>query len=70
MKKEIDIAKKPTQKQIEMLRNAAAYPVTEEDEYPELSEEELLEFHKISGEGLYFGIEQNIGKHSGKSKTD
>ena len=47
-KKEIDIAKKPTKKQIKMLEELEAAPVTYDDDCPELTEEELLQFRRIS----------------------
>ena len=48
MRKTIDITKKPSQEQIEMLLKAAKLPILEESEYPEFSETELLQFKRIS----------------------
>lgn len=50
MERNIDITKGPTKKQIKMLEDAAKLSLPEDDEYPEFSEEELAQFHKISGE--------------------
>ena len=43
---EIDVAKKPSPDQIKMLNMASAFPVSQDDEYPEPTEEELLQFKK------------------------
>ena len=48
IKKEIDITKKPTKKQIKMLEELNASPVSYDDDCPELTEEELLQFRRIS----------------------
>jgi uncharacterized protein (DUF4415 family) len=48
MRKKIDITQKPTNEQIEMLKKAENIPVSENDDYPEFSEEELRQFKKIS----------------------
>lgn len=44
----IDITQKPTPEQIKMLENAEKLPVIPDDDCPELSEDELLQFKKIS----------------------
>ena len=43
---EIDVAKKPSPDQIKMLNMASAFPVSQDDECPEPTEEELLQFKK------------------------
>jgi len=48
MRKTIDVTKKPSQEQIEMLMSAAKLPIYAESEYPEFSEAELQQFKKIS----------------------
>ena len=48
IKKEIDITKKPTKKQIKMLEELETAPVSYDDDCPELTEEELLQFRRIS----------------------
>lgn len=48
--KTIDVRKKPTKKQIEMLRAAENAPITYDDDSPELTEEEISQFHRISEE--------------------
>ena len=48
MIKDIDVTKKPSQDQIKMLNMASAFPVSEDDEYPESTEEELLQFKKAA----------------------
>lgn len=48
MQKNIDITKEPTKKQIKMLEEAKKLSLKEDDEYPEFSDEELAQFHKIS----------------------
>ena len=48
MIKDIDVTKKPSQDQIKMLNMASAFPVSEDDEYLELTEEELLQFKKVA----------------------
>lgn len=50
MQKNIDVKAKPTSDQIAMLTNAMNLPVYDDDEYPEFSEEELLQFKRISNE--------------------
>jgi uncharacterized protein (DUF4415 family) len=50
MLKNIDITQNPTSEQIAMLTKATAFHVKSEDEYPEFSETELLQFRKISDE--------------------
>lgn len=50
MERNIDITKGPTKKQIKMLEDATKLSLPEDDEYPEFSEEELAQFHKISDE--------------------
>lgn len=51
MIKYIDVTKKPSQDQIKMLNMASAIPVSENDEYLELSKEELLQFKKVANRG-------------------
>ena len=51
MIKYIDVTKKPSQDQIKMLNMASAIPDSEDDEYPELTKEELLQFKKVSNGG-------------------
>ena len=48
IRKEIDIDATLTDKQKKMLDNAAGMPVTFDDDSPELSEEQLEEFRRIS----------------------
>jgi len=48
MRKTIDVTKKPSQEQIEMLAKAATLPIYAESEYPEFSETELLQFKRIT----------------------
>ena len=48
MKKNIDISAAPTAEQVEMLCHAAELPIPNDSEYPEFSEEELLQFQRIS----------------------
>ena len=48
MIKDIDVTKKPSQVQIKMLNMASAFPASKDDEYPELTEEELLQFKKAT----------------------
>lgn len=50
MLKNIDVTQSPTPEQMEMLANAASSPVSEDDEYPEFSEEELRQFKRIASE--------------------
>lgn len=50
MLKNIDVKKNPTKQQEVMLKNAAQYSLSQDDEYPEFSEEELAQFKKISSE--------------------
>ncbi|MDR1017797.1 MAG: BrnA antitoxin family protein [Lachnospiraceae bacterium] len=47
MKKDIDLNKKPTTKQLEMLKNAEKYSIPTND-FPELTDEQLKQFKKIS----------------------
>lgn len=46
----IDVTQKPTPEQIQMLENAEKLPVVPDDDCPELSEDELLQFKRISYE--------------------
>lgn len=46
--KEIDIRKKPTREQKDMLNRAKQSPVTYDDDLPQLSDAQLKEFRKIS----------------------
>ena len=48
MRKTIDVTKKPSQDQIEMLTNAEKLPIHTESEYPEFSVTELLQFKRIA----------------------
>lgn len=48
MQTKIDVTRKPTEQQIEMLNLAAKMPLPDDSEYPEFSEAELLKFRKIS----------------------
>ena len=48
MLKYIDITKKPTPEQLAMLMQAADAEIPDDSEYPEFSEEELLQFRRIS----------------------
>lgn len=50
MLKNIDVTKNPTPEQVAMLTKAADLPVLDDDEYPEFSEAELLQFKRISNE--------------------
>ena len=51
MIREIDVTKKPSRDQIKMLNMASTFSVSEDDEYPELSEKELLQFKKVANGG-------------------
>ena len=51
MIREIDVTKKPSQDQIKMLNMASTFSVSEDDEYPELSEKELQQFKKVANGG-------------------
>lgn len=46
----IDVTKSPTPEQMEMLMSAAQLPIPEDAEYPEFSDEELMEFKRVSHE--------------------
>lgn len=48
MRKTIDVKKGPTKEQIEMLKKASDFSIPEDDEYPEFTDKELQEFHRIS----------------------
>ena len=48
MRKVIDVTKKPSREQIEILTKAAMLPIHAESEYPEFSEAELIQFKRIS----------------------
>jgi uncharacterized protein (DUF4415 family) len=48
--KNIDVTKNPSPEQIAMLTKAAKIPVRADDEYPEFSATELLQFKRISSE--------------------
>ncbi len=50
MRKNIDVTAKPSPEQIAMLEQAAGLPVEADDEYPEFSEAELMQFKRISDE--------------------
>lgn len=45
---DIDVTKKPSEKQIEMLRKAAKRPITFDEDCPELTDEELKQFRRVS----------------------
>ncbi len=47
MRKNIDITKNPTSEQVATLTKATTFPIRAEDEYPEFSEAELLQFKKF-----------------------
>lgn len=49
-KAHIDVTQKPTPEQIKMLENAEKLPAVPDDDCPELSEDELLQFKRISYE--------------------
>ena len=51
MIKYIDVTEKPSQDQIKMLNMASTFSVSEDDEYPELSEKELQQFKKVANGG-------------------
>ena len=51
MIKNIDVTKKPSQVQIKMLNMASAFSAPTDDEYPELTEEELIQFKKVAKGG-------------------
>ena len=51
MIREIDVTKKPSQDQIKMLNMASTFSVSEDDEYPDLSEKELQQFKKVANGG-------------------
>ena len=48
VKKTLDVKKEPTEEQVEMLKKAERMPVVYDEDSPELTEEELLEFRRIS----------------------
>lgn len=50
VRKEIDITQNPTEEQIEMLHHAASIPLKYDEDCPELSDEELQDFKRISKE--------------------
>lgn len=50
MLKNIDVTKNPSAEQIAMLTRASQLPVPQDDEYPEFSESELMQFKKISSD--------------------
>ena len=50
VRKEIDITQNPTKEQIEMLHYAASIPLKYDEDCPELSDEELQDFKRISKE--------------------
>ena len=51
MIKHINVTKKPSQDQIKMLNMASAFSAPTDDEYPELTEEELIQFNKVAKGG-------------------
>jgi uncharacterized protein (DUF4415 family) len=50
MQKTIDVHQQLTPEQLAMLKAAASVPTSTDDAYPEFSEEELLQFRRISSE--------------------
>lgn len=48
IKKSIDVKKKATPDQVEMLKAASKQPIVYDEDSPELTEEELAEFYRIS----------------------
>ena len=48
VRKEIDITQNPTKEQIEMLHYADSIPLKYDEDCPELSDEELQDFKRIS----------------------
>ena len=48
MIKYIDVTEKPSQDQIKMLNMASAFSAPTDDEYPELTEEELIQFKEAT----------------------
>lgn len=50
MQKNIDVNAIPSQEQIAMLRKAEKFPISPDDDYPEFSDNELLQFRRISSE--------------------
>jgi len=60
MQKNIDVTKKPSQEQIEMLSKASNFPIKEDAEYPEFSENELMQFKKISDERRFDRYKQTV----------
>lgn len=48
VRKEIDITKPLTPKELEMLKEAEAAPIVFDEDCPELTEEQLSEFHRVS----------------------
>ena len=47
MIKYIDISKKPTKEQIEMLKAAQNLPIPDDSDIPELTDEELKRFKRV-----------------------
>ena len=48
VRKEIDITKPLTPEELEMLKEAEAAPIVFDEDCPELTEEQLSEFHRVS----------------------
>ena len=48
VRKEIDISKKPTRRQIEMLKAASKTPLVYDEDNPPLTKEELSQFKRVS----------------------
>ena len=46
----IDVTKKPTDVQLQMLEKAASMEIPADSEYPEFTEEELMQFKRISNQ--------------------
>lgn len=60
MPKKIDVTKKPTPEQIEMLKKAEQMLIPEDDDYPEFTPDQLMEFKRISDERKSDRVKQNI----------
>lgn len=50
MRKTIDVSMKPTPDQLNMLEKAANIEISEDSEYPEFTDEELMQFKRISNQ--------------------
>ena len=74
MIKNIDVTRKPTPEQIKMLEKARKLTVSEDDEYPVFTEEELSKFKRISDEKKIGRQKQTVtlrlsGKTLNKAKS-